>query len=263
MNDRFTKVYESILDSSIWFEDSDTRCVWLTLLALAEMDGTVSNTVPGLARRAFPKPPLQEAIKLTESALALFMAPDEYSRTKDDDGRRVREIEGGWFIINHGKYRERRKAEERREQNRAAQQRKRDRQPASARVSRVSTRQQKSAQVEAEEDVEAESPLPPEADGMSLRDVARVFREALHREFPSDIDTEWTMDDRDACRRMRTYCDGDGDKLRAQLLAMKASDAWLPKRPIKDWAKAIDGTFTATGAAMAPERYRNEGSLTE
>lgn len=38
------------------------------------------------------------------SALNIFMAPDPESSSKNDDGRRIKEVEGGWFIINHEKY---------------------------------------------------------------------------------------------------------------------------------------------------------------
>ena len=32
----FTKVHQSILQSSLWCEDSDTKVVWITMLALAD-----------------------------------------------------------------------------------------------------------------------------------------------------------------------------------------------------------------------------------
>jgi hypothetical protein len=37
--------------------------------------------------------------------LAKFLAPDPDSRTRDDEGRRIEEIDGGWSLLNHGKYR--------------------------------------------------------------------------------------------------------------------------------------------------------------
>ncbi|MGW8429426.1 hypothetical protein ACWGJQ_29045, partial [Peribacillus simplex] len=68
--------------------------------------------VPGLARRA--NVTLQEV----EAALHSFLSPDPYSRTKDDEGRRIVEIDGGWSLINHTKYGAIRGAEERREYKR-------------------------------------------------------------------------------------------------------------------------------------------------
>jgi hypothetical protein len=153
VSDRFTKLFESILDSTIWFEDSDTRCIWITMLALADADGIVSNTVPGLARRALPQMSLGEAIAKTETVLAAFQQPDPYSRTPDNEGRRIAPVDGGWELLNHRKYREKRLKAERREQNRAAQQRYRERKRASA------DSNQESAKAEAE--AEAEAPPPP------------------------------------------------------------------------------------------------------
>ena len=40
-----------------------------------------------------------------ESAIEKFMAPDRYSRTPDDEGRRIEVIAGGWALLNHAQYR--------------------------------------------------------------------------------------------------------------------------------------------------------------
>lgn len=81
-------------------ENNDTRIVWITMLAMADKNGEVQASVPGLARVAGVQ---------TEScreALAKFLSPDPDSRTKDDDGKRIEPIEGGWRLLNHRKYRE-------------------------------------------------------------------------------------------------------------------------------------------------------------
>jgi hypothetical protein len=38
-------------------------------------------------------------------ALIKFELPDADSRTKDNEGRRIETIEGGWLILNYQKYR--------------------------------------------------------------------------------------------------------------------------------------------------------------
>lgn len=48
-----------------------------------------------------------------QKALAVLQGPDPYSRTKENDGRRVREVEGGWVVLNHGKYRDKMSKQER------------------------------------------------------------------------------------------------------------------------------------------------------
>lgn len=87
------------------------------MLAMADADGYVAASVPGLADRA--RVPLGDCL----TALDAFRAPDEWSRTKEYEGRRVVDVDGGWQLLNHGKYRAIQDAEHRREQSRVAMQR--------------------------------------------------------------------------------------------------------------------------------------------
>lgn len=48
-------------------------------------------------------------------AMDKFLKPDPESTTKEFEGRRVEVIEGGWRLLNHGKYREMMSVERRRE----------------------------------------------------------------------------------------------------------------------------------------------------
>ena len=95
----YTKLFNSILASSIWTEDDQTRIVWITLLAMADKHGEVHASIPGVARLA------GVPIAATEKALGKFLAPDPYSRTPDNEGRRLLPMDGGWRIANHAKYR--------------------------------------------------------------------------------------------------------------------------------------------------------------
>lgn len=96
----YTKLFSSLPNSTIWKEPNETRIVWITMLAMANMDGIVDASVPGLADLA------RVDLEKCETALKTLMSPDKYSRTKTDEGRRVKEIDGGWLIINHAKYRD-------------------------------------------------------------------------------------------------------------------------------------------------------------
>lgn len=109
MSYSFTKLFSSITDSSIWCEDSDTKVVWVTMLAMCDQNGEVHAAIPGLAKRA------GVSVAATEVAVAKFIAPDPHSRTKTQDGRRIEEIDGGWRLVNYGLYREMRDAETRKE----------------------------------------------------------------------------------------------------------------------------------------------------
>ena len=96
----YTKLCSSILDSTVWLSKPPTRLVWITMLAMKDHRGVVEAAIPGLARRA------GVSIEETEEALVYFLAPDPYSRTRDHEGRRIVEVDGGWRLLNHFKYRE-------------------------------------------------------------------------------------------------------------------------------------------------------------
>jgi len=96
----YTKLFNNILTSTIWGEDVQTRLVWITMLAMADKNGEVQATIPGLARMAVVD------LDACRAAVAKFLQPDPDSRTQDDEGRRIEEIEGGWVLLNYAKYRE-------------------------------------------------------------------------------------------------------------------------------------------------------------
>jgi hypothetical protein len=128
----YTKLFNSIVTSTIWQEDLPTKVIWITLLAMSDSDGTVEGSIPGLARIA------GVSVEECERSLATLQKPDRYSRTPDHDGRRIEAIAGGWFILNRAKYRDLIPLEQRRERDRLRQQRHRQgREAGSVTASRV------------------------------------------------------------------------------------------------------------------------------
>ena len=103
------KLFSDILNSSVWFEDANTRLVWITLLLLSDEVGHVRATARAVAHQA--RVPVEDA----EMALEKFAGPDPDSRTPDNDGRRVERVDGGFLLLNYAKYRAIRDAEHRRE----------------------------------------------------------------------------------------------------------------------------------------------------
>ena len=95
----YTKLFNSIVTSTIWTEDDKTRIVWITMLALSNQHGEVMASIPGLARVA------GVSVDDCEAAIVKFLSPDKYSRTADHEGRRALPINGGWELLNHAKYR--------------------------------------------------------------------------------------------------------------------------------------------------------------
>lgn len=96
----WTRLFSSIVTSSIWAEEKETKIVWVTMLALKDSEGKVEGSIPGLAQVAGVTK--EECAK----AIAILEGPDEYSRTKENDGRRIKRVERGWVVLNHIKYRD-------------------------------------------------------------------------------------------------------------------------------------------------------------
>jgi hypothetical protein len=100
-------------------ESKETRLVWITLLALKDENGKVFSSVVGLADIA------KVTVKECREALEKLKAPDPEDTSKVEEGRRIREMPGGWEIINNDRYRY--STEERRERWRLQKQLQRER----------------------------------------------------------------------------------------------------------------------------------------
>lgn len=107
-------------------ETPPIKVVWITMLAMADRDGIVEASIPGLAKRAAVDR------SLCEQALGVFLAPDPDSRTQEYEGRRIEAVEGGWRLLNYEVYRQRASAEEAREKAAARKRRQRQRQASHA-----------------------------------------------------------------------------------------------------------------------------------
>jgi hypothetical protein len=107
----YAKLFSSILDSTIWRESDHVRLVWITMIAMADKNSVVEASIPGLADRA------KVSVENCEDALKRLKAPDKYSRTQEHEGRRIEDVEGGWFLFNHGKYRDLVTIQEKRKQD--------------------------------------------------------------------------------------------------------------------------------------------------
>lgn len=104
----YTKLFHSLIYSSIWQEPIETKVVWITMLAMKDADGKVLCSIPFLAKSA------GVSIEQCMAALEKFKSPDPFSTTKAREGRRIEEVEGGWFVINHFKYMDELSLEDRR-----------------------------------------------------------------------------------------------------------------------------------------------------
>lgn len=151
----YTKLFSSIIASTIWREEKETKIVWITLLAMANAVGRVDASVPGLADLA------RVSVDECANAIEVLCSPDSWSRSKQFEGRRLEAVDGGWVILNYQKYRENRDSEIRRDQNRIAQAKWRDKNKQIIHSKPIISRDKPaSAQAEAEADAEALLSIP-------------------------------------------------------------------------------------------------------
>ena len=252
MSMTFTKLFSSITESTIWVEDNETRIVWIAMLAMADRKGRVWGSIPGLANRA------RVSVDGCRKAIQTFLSPDPDSRTKEEEGRRIREIDGGWQLINYFKYREIRDQETVREQTarRVATHRKRN-------VTNVTLGNAQKHQAEAEAEalistasaVEGKSRgLPPcpyeqivELYHQKLPTLPRVVRLTVARK--TQIKARWNEDNQDleGWGRFFEYI-SESDFLMGRsrprsdaAVAFMADLEWITKAA--NWIKIVEGKY--------------------
>jgi hypothetical protein len=212
----FVKLYGTILDSSIWSEDPYTRLVWITMLAMADAEGFVEAAVPGLARRA------NVPLDACEAALVRLQAPDPYSKSPENEGRRIEALERGWRILNYLAYRELRTSEQ--SANAERQKRYRERRTVTSNASNA-----RETQVSASLSVSVEKERTDDA-GEALLRQSRVARE---RQFFAAVkelaDLLPTTDPAEIARTITSYKNKDGRTVGGTPRPELLSDARLDK----------------------------------
>ena len=97
----FTKLDRGILQSSIMAEPAEIFKVWVAFLAACDADGIARVAPPYIAAVTYLP------IETVRAAIQRLEGPDEDSRSTNDDGRRIRRVDGGWELINYARYRAR------------------------------------------------------------------------------------------------------------------------------------------------------------
>lgn len=117
----YTKLFSDIITSSIWQEPNDAKVIWISILALKGRDQVCRATIPALAKYA------DITLERCEEIMQRFQEPDKYSNSQDFEGRRIERVDGGWFVLNGERYRDKMNPDEVREYNRVrkAEERKR------------------------------------------------------------------------------------------------------------------------------------------
>ena len=117
----YSKLHASVVNSSLWGQPDPVRILFITLLAICDKDGVVYGSRSGLQRIAFINP--DEADDAWETLLSPDPDSSDKLRAPENEGRRIKEVPGGFHLLNFGYYRGLRNDDDRREQNRAAQER--------------------------------------------------------------------------------------------------------------------------------------------
>lgn len=129
----YTKLFSTLVTSTIWQQPNDCRVLWITLLALKDGDDICRATIPYLAQAC------NLTLQQTETYLEHFQQPDPYSRSQEFEGRRIKKVEEGWFILNGGYYRNLLRSYERRDYLREKQREHRRKLKKSTALSTMST----------------------------------------------------------------------------------------------------------------------------
>jgi len=97
----FTKLSQRISKSSIMAEPPDVFKVFIVILAECGPDGVADVDAEYLSRVCYLP------LKVVEKALRKLEGPDPRSRSKECGGARIQKVDGGYFVVNYAKYRER------------------------------------------------------------------------------------------------------------------------------------------------------------
>lgn len=117
----FTKLDSGLLLSSIMREPPEVFKVFIAILAACDADGVArvsSAAMPGICY--LTQPQVDRAIKILSS-------PDKHSRSLEEDGRRIRRVDGGYYVVNYHRYREASKTDYLRDKQRTYRKRSQER----------------------------------------------------------------------------------------------------------------------------------------
>ena len=95
----WTPIWNTLVDSSIWEEDDAVCKIFITLLALKDVDQVVRLTAYQIAKKANKTE--GEAIR----CLKVLASPDKKRIEKQPhDGRRIERVEDGYLVLNGQKF---------------------------------------------------------------------------------------------------------------------------------------------------------------
>jgi hypothetical protein len=79
--------------------------VFTTILSRCKDDGIARVSIPFLSSITWHEDGKQVTVEEMENIIRILESPDPQSRSLNDEGRRIRRVDGGFNVINHQKYR--------------------------------------------------------------------------------------------------------------------------------------------------------------
>lgn len=262
---------------------SDLILVFVNILCHADQDGIVDRHWQAIADETGLSP------ARVKSALLELEGPDNQSRTRTDDGRRLKRIDQdrdwGWQIVNFQHYRELRTTEERREYHRLykAKQRenanKNDNVNKCQQMSTMSTNAEAYADADTKEEEEEEAPPPGQVENkfskaiQKLRDGHPAFKTvpdmALENSLKGWPQERWDEAIESLCRRyagahimrpiptLENHLAGSNQRKKATRSPEREFDLAVANCVEKLWqVKLVDGDF-ARELATCRDKYKD------
>lgn len=249
MNGGYTKLFSSIVASTIWREPDHVRLVWITMLAISDGCGQVHASVPGLADLA------RVSIEHCEDALSRLSAPDEYSRTKDHEGRRIEPIDGGWLVLNYVKHRLAGMQDHRREYMRQYMQQRR-KQSVNTPLTIVNHHKPSFTQAEAEAEAEVHVSNSVDAGECKLpckQSTCKNARRLPRQRQQTQSDDEWL----NALKSNTAYQDLDVHKEHARMVAWCSVNGKQPsRRRFVNWLNRAERPMRVSKATTEQEHLK-------
>lgn len=120
----YGKIFDSMYDGTL-ADDWRALITFQQLIVLCDADGVIDMTPTAISRRTgIP-------IEHIKAGLEVLENPDPYSRTPDEEGRRIKLLDEGrpwgWYLVNHTYYKNLKDQDEVRAENRERKRRQRER----------------------------------------------------------------------------------------------------------------------------------------
>lgn len=120
----YGKIFDSMYDGTL-ADDWRALITFQQLIVLCDPDGVIDMTPTAISRRTgIP-------IEHIKAGLEILENPDPYSRTPDEEGRRIKLLDEsrpwGWYLVNHTYYKNLKDQDEVRAENRERKRRQRER----------------------------------------------------------------------------------------------------------------------------------------